>query len=182
VTEPSMTLGSGRAAAVLDPSFVDGLADLPTEEVRRRRDESLAEREFLSYLRRLVQVRQDILASEKSRREAGGESEPLVERLTAALTRGTRAEGTRGEAVRTVLSGQDLEEAQRQADALVPGPSPDDPEGLGDADLEQALTSLGEAERAVSSQRAAVLRVHDRLQEELKQRYRDNPAEIPTGP
>src|SRR5437867_6177323 len=147
VTEPAMTLGSGRAAAVLDPSFVEGLADLPTEEVRRRRDESLAEREFLSYLRRLLQARQDILASERSRREAGGESEPLVERLTAALTRGTKAEGTRGEAVRTMLSDQDLEEAQRQADAFLPGPSPDDPEGLADQDLELAVTSLAQAER-----------------------------------
>jgi hypothetical protein len=52
---------------------------------------------------------------------------------------------------------------------------------MNDEEVEQAVRSLAEAERAVSSRRAAVIRVHDRLQEELKQRYRDNPAEIPTG-
>ena len=34
-------------------------------------------------------------------------------------------------------------------------------------------------ERRVSSDRAAVIRVHDRLQEELKRRYRDDPSQIP---
>jgi RsiG-like len=181
VTEQAKNIGSGRAATVLDPAFVLGLADLSTDEVRRRRDESLAEREFLSYLRRLLQVRQDMLTAERTRRDSGEERGPLVERLTSVLARGGKAEATRGEAIRTVLSEADIEQAQQQAEDLLPKISVDDPDSLGEEQLDQAVKALSEAERAVSSRRSAVLRVHDRLQEELKQRYRDNPAEIPIG-
>jgi len=51
---------------------------------------------------------------------------------------------------------------------------------LTDEDLDRLLASLGEAERSVSADRTAVFRVHDALQEELKRRYRDDPAEIPS--
>jgi hypothetical protein len=181
VTEQAQDFGSGRATSVLDPAFIRGLAALSTEEVRRRRDESLAEREFLSYLRRLLQVRQDILTAERARRRAGGEPEPLVQRLTSVLAQGGKAEATRGEAIRTVLSDSDLEQAQRQAEELLPKVNIEAPDSLGEEELDQAVQSLAQAERAVSARRSAVLRVHDRLQEELKQRYRDNPAEIPIG-
>ena len=48
---------SARITRVLDPAFVEGLTDQPIDELRHRRDEALAEREYQSYLRRLVQVR-----------------------------------------------------------------------------------------------------------------------------
>jgi hypothetical protein len=180
VTEPAMTMGSARAAEVLAPGFVDGLSDLSTDEVRRRRDESLAEREFLSYLRRLVQVRQDILAAEQRRRETGDDPAPLVERLTAAMASGRKPEGSRGEALPTRLSDADVDEAERQAESLLPGLSNRDPAELAQEELDRAVAALAEAERAASSRRGAVMRVHDQLQEELKDRYRANPAEIPT--
>jgi mannitol-1-phosphate/altronate dehydrogenase len=180
MSEPSI-IGSSRTAEVLDPTFLDGLPDLPTEEVRRRRDESLAEREFLSYLRRLLQVRQDVMAAERGQRTSGNEPEPLVDRLTAVLSKGGKANSTRGEAIRTVLSDADLEEAERQAETMLPPLNLNQADEMNDEEIERAVRSLAEAERAVSSRRAAVIRVHDRLQDELKQRYRDNPAEIPTG-
>jgi hypothetical protein len=180
MSEPN-TIGSSRTADVLSATFLDGLPDLPTEEVRRRRDESLAEREFLSYLRRLLQVRQDVLSAERGQRKSGEEPESLVDRLTAVLSKGGKANGTtRGEAIRTVLSEADLEEAERQAEAMLPPLNLDESDQMSEDEMERAVRSLAEAERAVSSRRAAVIRVHDRLQEELKQRYRDNPAEIPT--
>src|SRR5438093_1270733 len=89
--------GCGQfAARFLHPSFVEHLDGSSLAEVRRRRDEALAEREFQSYLRRLVQVRQDILRSERERRAAGGVSAPLVERLTSVLSTGPTGTG-RGE-------------------------------------------------------------------------------------
>ena len=149
--------------------------------MRRRRDESLAEREFLSYLRRLLQVRQDVLTAERGQRNSGDAPQPLVDRLTAVLSKGGKPNGTRGEAIRTVLSDADLEEAERQAEAMLPPLNLDQADDMNDDEIERAVRSLAGAERAVSSRRAAVIRVHDRLQEELKKRYRDNPAEIPTG-
>ncbi len=135
---------SGRTAAVLDSAFLDGLEDLSTEEVRRRRDQAFAEREFQSYLRRLVQVRQDILTAERDRRRSGGDSQSAVERVTAALSGAANS-----------------------------------PEELGDEELERSLAALTDGERRISTDRLAVMRVHDRLQEELKLRYREDPSQIP---
>lgn len=172
-------VGSPRTTTVLDPGFVQGIKSLPTEEVRRRRDESFAEREFQSYLRRQVQVRLDILVAERSRREAGREPQPLVEQLTSALTKRPRTARSRGEAFRMALTDADIEEAERQLGVLLPKFNLDDPPSLEDDELAEALATLSKVERAVSSLRAKVNRVHDSLQEELKGRYRENPDEIP---
>ena len=170
---------SGRTAAVLDSAFLDGLEDLATEEVRRRRDQAFAEREFQSYLRRLVQVRQDILTAERDRRRSGGDSQSAVERVTAALSGGPRPKQSRGEALRTALTAENMEEAERQADAVLDQSAANSPEELGDEELERSLAALTDGERRISTDRLAVMRVHDRLQEELKLRYREDPSQIP---
>jgi len=179
VTDSSGTVGSARTTTVLDPGFVRGIEVLPTDEVRRRRDESFAEREFQSYLRRQVQVRHDILVAERGRRDAGREPAPLVEQLTSALAKRPKTTRSRGEAFRMALTGADIEEAERQLELLLPKLNLDDPTSLDDDELEEALDALSKIERAVSSRRGKVNRVHDRLQDELKGRYRDNPDEIP---
>ena len=50
-----------RIDKVRDPSYVEGLAELDLNELRARRDDCLAEREYLSLLRRLLQGRAEIL-------------------------------------------------------------------------------------------------------------------------
>jgi hypothetical protein len=179
MAETAGTTRSARRAAVLDPSFLAGLEELSTEEVRRRRDQAFAEREFQSYLRRLVQVRQDILTAERGRRLSGGESQSAVERVTAALSGGPKPTQSRGEALRTGLTAEDMEEAERQADAVLDQAAVDSPEDLRDEELERALAALTQNERTISADRLVVMRVHDRLQEELKRRYRDDPSQIP---
>src|SRR6266542_1686305 len=151
MAETSGTTRSGRTAAVLDPGFLGGLEGLSTEEVRRRRDQAFAEREFQSYLRRLVQVRQDILTAERERRRSGGGPQ----------------------------SAEDIGVAERQADAVLDQTAANSPEELGDEELERSLAALTEGERSISTDRLAVMRVHDRLQEELKRRYREDPSQIP---
>ena len=179
MAETSGTNRSGRTAAVLDPGFLDGLEGLSTEEVRRRRDQVFAEREFQSYLRRLVQVRQDILTAERERRRSGGGPQSAVERVTAALSGGPKPKQSRGEALRTGLNAEDIGVAERQADAVLDQTAANSPEELGDEELERSLAALTEGERSISTDRLAVMRVHDRLQEELKRRYREDPSQIP---
>jgi hypothetical protein len=171
-----------RTARVLEPDFVLGIEELTLEELRRRRDEAGAERDFLSYLRRLVQVRQDLLAAERTRRSTGGEPAPLVDRLTAVLSEGSRAAHPRGEALRMTLSQDDLAEAQQRADELLGATSFERPEDLTDQVLERALQTLDRQERAISADRSAVFRVHDLLQDEVKRRYREDPSIIPLEP
>ena len=173
------TGATDRTRAVLDPAFVEGLGELSVEELRGRRDEALAEREFQSFLRRLLQGRVDLLRAERERRDSGAAQAPLVERLTAALTEGSRPSSSRGEAVRDVLSESDVEEATRRADEFVPSAAVGDPDTLSDDELEAVLVKVVEVEGDVSAARTAVLRVHDRLQGELTRRYREDHSSIP---
>lgn len=169
------TEAKARREQVLDPGFMEGLEALSLEELRGRRDQALAEREFQSYLRRLVQVRFDVLSAERERRRSGAESAPLVDRLKEALSEGPHGVG-RGEVPRLGLPQEDIDEAERTAEGLFGASSGGDPALLGDEELERALELLDRHERAVSADRAAVLRVHDRLQEELKRRFREDPS------
>jgi hypothetical protein len=179
MTDPAEAPSSSRITTILDPAFADALEGLPIEEIRRRRDEALAEREFQSYLRRLIQVRQALLNAERTRRSAGADQEPLMERLTSVLSEGPKGGRARGEAIRVSLSQADIDEAERQLDAVLGEAALASPEDLADAPLEVTLESLVEAERRVSADRVAVMRVHDRLQEEIKSRYREDPGQIP---
>src|SRR5205823_11772670 len=65
--------GHRRIDRVLAPEYGQNLSELSLPEVKGRRDESLAEREYQSLLRRLVQGRLDILRAEQTRRAAGEE-------------------------------------------------------------------------------------------------------------
>ena len=53
--------GNRRIDRIRDAAFVEALDGLSLEDLRARRDECMAEREYLSLLRRLVQGRAEIL-------------------------------------------------------------------------------------------------------------------------
>ncbi|MGZ8626397.1 MAG: RsiG family protein, partial [Actinomycetota bacterium] len=56
-----------RIDHIRDPSVLEAIGELPLDELRQRRDACLAEREYLSLLRRLVQGRAEILKAEVER-------------------------------------------------------------------------------------------------------------------
>jgi hypothetical protein len=166
-----------RTQRVLAEGFAEGLEDLPTDEVRRRRDETLGERDFQSYVRRLIQARQDLLEQEQARRLEGGEPRALMDRLIAVLALGPQG-GSRGEALRLQIPPADMAAAERQMRDLLGPFDLTEPEAMSDGELATAIDALRGAERDVSEHRAAVFRVHDRLQDELKRRYRLDPSQI----
>lgn len=168
-----------RTEEVLAPAFLDGIDEIPVEDLRRRRDLATRERDFQSYLRRLVQTPCDLLVAERERRTHGAAPTPIVERLKAALADAPRG-SSRGEAVRVTLTADDLEEARARADALVSASQITRAQKLSDEELEAAIERLQRAERLVSRARHAVFDVHDRLQDELKRRYSTDPSLIPT--
>jgi hypothetical protein len=172
--------GADRIARVLDPVFCQNLQEVDTGELRRRRDETLAERDYLSYLRRLIQTRQDLLTYERSRRTAGTDPKPLMDRLIAVLAEGPQG-GSRGEALRLQIRPEDIERAEDRMSETLGGLNLAEPVALSDGELQRALALLEDAERAVSEDRKAVFRVHDQLQEELKRRYRTDPSAIPVS-
>jgi hypothetical protein len=168
--------GKRRVDRILRPEFTANLADLSLGELRERRDECLAEREYLSLLRRLVQGRVEILKAELERRGTGDQS-PLVDRLASILT-GEPQGSSRGEAVRVGVPEEEMLLARRRVERLVSDAGLSDPTALDDERLSQAADLLASEEREVSERRAAVISVLDRLQDELKRRYKEDPSRV----
>lgn len=164
-----------RIDHIRSPGFVDALGELPLDELRRRRDDCLAEREYLSLLRRLVQGRAEILKAEIERRGAVDDQVPLIERLSEIL--GGEPHGpARGEAVRISVPEEEMLLARRRVERLVADAGISDPGALDDRRLAEAVEALAREEREVSESRGAVLAALDAVQDELKRRYKDDPS------
>ncbi len=167
-----------RLDRILAPGFGDGLEDLPIEEVRERRDDCLAEREFLSYLRRLLQGRLEILKDEQAARSEGRtrDDRPIEEKLAELFAQETPQGPGRGEALRVELPEEEMTLARRRVERILNTAAFSNPGALSDDDLAAAITSLEAEERDVSDTRRTVLGLHDALQDEVKRRYRDRLA------
>src|SRR5919198_473676 len=85
--------GKRRIDRVLDPRFVADVEGLALDELRSRRSEAEEEERSISYLRRLLQGRIDILRAELARRARGGDHQ-VTDR--AAGPPGTRRRGGPG--------------------------------------------------------------------------------------
>ena len=163
-----------RIDRIRDPSYLDGIEGQSLEEVRARRDECMAEREYLSLLRRLVQGRAEILKAELASR-GSDDARPLVERLSEILA-SDQPVTSRGEAMKVSLPEEEMLLARRRIERLVADAGISDPSELDDDRLKQAVDVLAGEEREVSAQRGDVHRVLDALQDELKRRYKEDPS------
>lgn len=167
--------GNRRIDRIRRPDFVENLTELSLDDLRARRDECYAEREYLSLLRRLVQGRAEILRAEFERRGSGGEGGSLVDQLSTILS--SEGQGpSRGEAVKVGLPEEEMLLARRRVERLVADAEISDPGALDDERLGAAVELLVREEREVSQARGDVLHVMDTLQEELKRRYREDPS------
>ena len=167
--------GNRRIDKIREPSFVDGLADMSLEDVRARRDDCLAEREYLSLLRRLLQGRAEILKAEAESR-AGGDSTPLVDRLSQILADDDHPVTSRGEAVRVAVPEEEMLLARRRVERLAADSKLADPSALNDEELGAAIEALATEEQGISDARREVIGVLDQLQDELKRRYKEDPS------
>jgi hypothetical protein len=164
--------GKRRIDRVLAPEFVDGLQEIDEKELRERRDLSRAEREYLSYVRRLVQGRRDILQAELERRRRGGDEESLLEMVAATLADAPTG-SSRGEAPVFTIPDDEISLARRKVERLVSDSRLSDLPGLSNEELEEAVARIDEEERDLSDLRSRVLQVYDTLQAELVRVIRD---------
>jgi hypothetical protein len=169
-------IGHRRIDRVLDPAFVEGLGELPLDELRERRDESLAEREYLSLLRRLLQGRAEILRAELDARGSGVVQAPLVDRLDQILSADEHHVTSRGEYVRIDVPDEEMLLARRRVEKLANDAGISDPTELDDDALAAAIETLSVEEHGVSESRRAVIVALDHLQDELKRRYKEDPT------
>jgi len=163
-----------RIDRIRDPSYLDGIESRSLGDVRARRDECMAEREYLSLLRRLVQGRAEILKAELASR-GSDDDRRLVDRLSEILA-SDQPVTSRGEAMKVSLPEEEMLLARRRIERLVADAGISDPSELDDDTLKDAVEVLAGEEREVSAQRGDVHRVLDALQDELKRRYKEDPS------
>jgi hypothetical protein len=172
-------MGAGPLDDVLDPGFVDGISAMPIEEVRLRRRHASELEADLSYLRRLVQGRLDILLDESRRRGSGvsGDLSSLVRRLPEILGERVHGPGAGRRPMLLVARDADAERVQRR-DLIVDAEQLATLSELSDGDLQSKLTALARLEQEVSADRRAIHGVIDRLEEELVRRYKTGEATV----
>ena len=172
MSDAPMAGGKRRIDHVLADGFVEGLDGMDELELHRRRDMARSELDHLSFLRRLLQGRRDILRDEQRRRRTGGDPIPVVERLVQVLSEGTRGP-SRGDAPVVPMPEEEVMLARRRAERLASDASLSDLDSLSDDALEEAVSRLEAEERTVSDNRTRVIEIHDALQAEVTRRYRD---------
>jgi hypothetical protein len=165
--------GQRRIDRVLDPRFTDGVERLDLAELRARREEAEAEEADVSYLRRPLQGRLDILRAELERRSAGGDQD--VAGLPAILS--DDAPGTFSAVPRVQVPSR-AGEHRRRVERLVSDETIARLPELDVEELTRAVEVLGREEEKVSSHRRAVQLVVDVLRGELARRYRDGTAQV----
>ena len=171
-------MSPSRIDHILDPSYLEGLRSLPLEEVRAKRTECQEVEVALSYLRRLVQGRLDIVHSDISRRAGGAPAdlEELVKQLPEILGEQQRPPGFGR--LPTLLAPSDADSLTAELDAVadpqclhtLPELSEDEVRGLAER--------LGELERKTSLQRRELFERIDALQEEIVRRYKEGEATV----
>ncbi|MGY1837769.1 MULTISPECIES: RsiG family protein [unclassified Modestobacter] len=173
----SQTAAGGAAVdALLDPSFLDGVEQLPMSEVRALRQQAEQAEVNLSYTRRLLQGRLDIVRRELQRR-AEHDGRSLVDLLPEILAEKGRGPA-HGLGRHQTVQPTAPEQHEHWVNALAPGVDLSDVPAMPDDQLERAARALGEGERTLSERRRGVQQVMDALAGELGRRYRDGLADV----
>jgi hypothetical protein len=166
--------------ALLAPAYLEGLPSMPIAEIRSRRDQATEVEVGLSYVRRLIQGRLDIVLAEVHQRESGGPAgdlADLVQRLPEILGERVRSPGMGRLPTLMAPAEMELTEVHR-LDEIV------DADSLGtlpqrtDAELLAMVDALAEFEHQVSAGRRSAFEVIDQLQDEIVRRYKSGEANV----
>ncbi|MBT8212444.1 MAG: hypothetical protein KJN71_04770 [Acidimicrobiia bacterium] len=178
-----MTERRRRIDIVSAPDFVAGLPDISLDDLRERRalcDELDTE---LSYYRRLLHGRMDLLGFEL-RRRSGEESRSLIDALPEILA-GSESHVSSSSGRAIPVEVPDIPSTgKRNVDRVLVDDFLAHLPTLDDEELETIQADLTEAEREVSKQRRTVYEAYEKIQSELTDRYRqgiDNIDELLAG-
>jgi hypothetical protein len=168
--------GRRRLDRVLAAEFVAGLSELDLDGVRARRSEADQEEADLSYARRLLQGRLDILRAEQTRRAGGAainlhprSDQEIVDTLAHILADDPRTD--RGSGRFLAAEPSRVGEHRREAERAVADLGESDPTTLSTQELTEVIRRLAEIEARVSHVRHEVQLVVDTLTEEIARRY-----------
>lgn len=162
---------------LLPDALLTELATLPTSELRTRRAACEEAEEGVSYARRLLQGRLDLLRAELLGRDGRG-AESLLEALPSILA-GDGSHGDPMKARATRLRVPPSADAHAEAlDAIADKATLLDPRPLALDELADLVEALKEHERQLSALRRALFLRIDALRDELAARYKDGRADI----
>lgn len=175
-----MTDRRRRIDIVLEPEYLDGLSNLDLDELRRRRVTAEDVEAQISYYRRLLHGRMDLLDFEQRRRR-GEEERSIIDALPEILAKGMIL-GTEPtlKHIETMpplpsVTGRRLIDKIMDDGVLTSLPE------LTDEEIAEALERLREVESELSVQRRQLHQVIDTLQEEMVSRYRSQQDETPVS-
>lgn len=168
--------GKRRIDRVLGGSYLAGIGEFGLATLRERRDEATQEETDLSYLRRLLHARIDIVEAEQRSRADGGRTHVLDQLATILADNALAPAGntTRHRFAEPSRAGV----YRRQAEALAGNSDLSDVTSLTDAALDSALRTYREQEESVSARRREVQRVVDTLGSEIADRYAHGHASV----
>ena len=176
-TASSPRPGNRRIDRVLAEDYLEGLQGLPLAEVRQLRADAEQEEVDLSYLRRMIQGRLDVLRAELNRRDGTGSD--LVEGLAAILADEPRAPA-RGLGRHTTMEPSRADSHRRYVESLVADVGLSDVSARSTDELAHAMRTLSEEEAGLSAKRRQVQQVMDAFGAEITRRYRDGEADVDT--
>lgn len=156
------------------------LSELSMTELRQRRNELQANETALSYIRRLVQGRLDIVLDERHHREMGAATRDvsaLVADLPKILSEHV-AGGGRGALPEVTIPAGDIDEVVSMVDHIIDASRLGRVTELDDDEIGTVSEALSELERRVSQQRRALHASIDALQDEIVRRYKTGEASV----
>lgn len=169
--------GNRRIDRVLSDDFLAGISERSLEDLRQMRHDAEQEETDLSYLRRMLQGRLDILRAEMSRRSGNGDGSTLVDLLPKILAHDGPAGGPRGLGRHLASEPTSTDQRRRHVEALVSDVELSDLDGQDDADLNRLLGVLEREEAELSARRHAVQAAMDACTAEIARRYREGGAD-----
>lgn len=164
---------------LLAEDYVDGLEELPMDDLRTRKGSCEQVEGELSYLRRLVQGRLDIINAELRRREGGenGGLAEIVDHLPEILSEGGRGATTgrrttemTGEVNHRLLTA-DLDRII-DVDTVATLPT------MSNEEVASIAGALVDLEQRISSKRRALHDCLDTVQAEIVRRYKSGEATV----
>lgn len=160
-----------RIDTVLEPEFLVGLDALDLDELRARRNTAEDVENQISYYRRLLHGRMDLLNFEH-RRRAGEEQRSLLDALPEILASGMALGPEPNLRYLDVMPPLPTTTGRRHIDKIMDDGILTQLPELSDEEVDESLERLREVEAELSIQRKQLHGVIDALQDEIVARYR----------
>lgn len=165
---------------VTEPEYLVDLADQSIEELRRKRQECQDIENGLSYVRRVLHGRLDIVRSELEQRSSGSPSsglQDIIDRLPALLAEGSRSGGL-PRPPQDLQQGELAERLVDELDAAFPPARLAQLPSLDDSEVQALATGLSDHEHQISAGRQQLHGVIDTVHGEIIRRYQSGSVDV----